>query len=166
MQLKRKLALHEKKKLRYPGAKSSMKLTGGTKRVTSKPPLSSARRSPTTPPLSTSCTSEEIDIALFSKSTEDIAEEENVVLECQKKLADTAEKLKGSRAQEEEEQQKITALTNQLTDCVSEIVEHEQVMVRVEEQLALLRREQEVHASSWGLSTCTVEPLNGVYVMS
>lgn len=155
MQLKRKLALHEKKKLKdpnYGSAKFSfpgIKITGSTKGVTSKPLLLDTGCSPTSPPLSTS---EETDSALFSKTTEEVAEEESfLVLECRKKLADTAKKLKDSRAQEEEEQQKITALTNQLTECVSEIVEHEQVMVRVQQQLALLRREQEVCACSVGV---------------
>ena len=168
MQLKRKLALHEKKRLRDPkslgGTSTGMKITKG---VASKPPLPVSRPSPShsgcstpplpvsrpspshsgcsTPPLTTSHSPEVMDNALLAKSAEKEAEERNaLVLECQRKISGTAEKLKGTRAHEEEEQQQITSLTNQLTECVSEIVEHEQVMVRVQQQLALLRREQEV----------------------
>ena len=45
---------------------------------------------------------------------------------------------------EEWEQQKITALTHQLTDCVSEIAEHEQSMEKVQAQLAALHQQLEV----------------------
>lgn len=161
MQLKRKLALHEKKKLRDPknllGSSAVMRVTGGTRGATSKPPLPVSRPSPahsacSTPPPSTP---EVTDGAPLVKSAKEVAEEKNaLVLECQKKISATAEKLKGTKAHEEEEQQKITTLTNQLTECVSEIVEHEKVMVRVQQQLAVLRREQEVYAA-WeaGLNT-------------
>lgn len=61
-----------------------------------------------------------------------------------KKITELTKKMKTSKEQEEWEQQKITALTHQLTDCVSEIGEHEESMKCVQEQLAALQKQLEV----------------------
>jgi hypothetical protein len=160
LKLKRKLALHEKKKLEdhFVNFKSGLVSTKSGKVVTSaKPPLPSGRNSPSSrsTPADSRCNSplsltasDASGVATASqrgKSAEVAGKERGaLVLECERKIAATAERLKGSKAEEEEEQQRITALTVQLTECVSEIVKHEQVMVKVQQQLALLRREQEV----------------------
>lgn len=66
------------------------------------------------------------------------------IVECSARLVGHKEKLKSSRALEIREQKRITDLTNQLTDCVSEIAEHEQSMEKVQQELLTLQKQLEV----------------------
>lgn len=122
VQLTRKLALHEKKKLTAKGNVS--KPSSGT----------------STPP--TSKTS--VPSAPLNKTIEKEMDEKIKVVECQKKIADLTCKRNATKALEDQEQLRITSLTGELVDCVCEITRHEQSMEQVQQQLATLQKQLEV----------------------
>ncbi len=158
IQLKRKLALHAfKKKMKDSKSLSSVKWPSRTAGSAKDRSLSSNQNSPSptpsgcsTPPTVASERVEGVPLpgkGISEKKAEERKAEERKktqVLECQRKIDEHTGKLKENKALEEKEQAMITRLTNQLTDCVSEIGEHEQSMMRVQQQLALLQKQLEV----------------------
>ncbi len=139
IQLKRKLALHEKKR-------RDLK-TSGTTRKDDPPTSSTTTTDSTTTNRSEPPVAKTLPKAVVTSVKVKVAkkrEREAKVAECSKRLATHLQKLGSSRAQEEREQQKITDLTNQQTQCVSEIAEHEQGMERVQQQLSALQKQLEV----------------------
>lgn len=157
MQLKRYLALHEKKKQKdLKNLKSQVSIRTIPKRNVSgsmvrkgiPPHIASPSREKV---LAQPATSEKVvDSPLpgrASSSSKAEAEEEERKkkhADAEKKMDDLTKKRKAIKESEEWEQQRVTALTDQLTDCVSEIAEHERNMERVHSQLALLQKELEV----------------------
>ena len=142
VQLTRKLALHEKKKLTAKG--NSSKPSSGTSTPT---PTSNNGNNGTSTPTPTSNngptpTSNKASVSLPNAPSR--SEEKIKVIECQKKLADLTCSRNAKKVLEEEEQLRITALTGELVDCVSEITRHEQSMEQVQQQLATLQKELEV----------------------
>ena len=174
MLLKRKLALHEKKKLqelRSPGCFSQQSPSGsrggsiqsqsGTKKVSSQ--IQSSIISQSQPD------ARESSIRNFTcigkspspknaPSPKPVAPEEgqrpanetgnmeqkNRITACRQKMAEYTQRLDSCKSMQEEEQLRITVLTNQMTECVSEIEKHEHDMEKVQEQLISLHNKMEV----------------------
>lgn len=126
MLLKRKLALHEKK----------MKSIREGSSVPSPPSHASPREVASSEPVKVLPQLATIDREPEARKAR--------VEECQKKLLEYSRKINEHKELEENEQMKITSLTNQLTECVSEIEQHERNMHWVQEQLALLNQQLQV----------------------
>lgn len=165
MQLTRKLALHEKKKMKDLKSLSSRKIDPPpSKEVIPKPSVHVTKKGPKPPsgegltPLSQPpvSTDQKTDVSSGkpAPTEKEEFERKSKLSDCHKKLFEYAEKMKVSKDQEAKEQHRITDLTNQLTTCVSEIAEHEQKMEEVQEQLKVLQNKLEVYNT--GSNACIV----------
>lgn len=159
MQLQRLLALHQKKKQRDQKEQARSQKAAAPVRKLAAPDSAALPENPPLPITNASQTqivAKSVDkiadarppVSSLSKLSELEQERVKKHAEAEKRMEELTKKRKAVKESEDWEQQRVTALTHQLADCVSEIAEHEQNMEKMQSQLVALQKQLEVSKCS------------------